>query len=104
MLEAMKQVVCDYTTPPDKALERDLHKKIDRSFQFLTDCRPHSISMGNAKQYLRQVISNLGKYEWGGCIGVELASVPFSIFPSLACLLFFLFFLLVKSYDSFYTY
>jgi translation initiation factor eIF-2B subunit delta len=59
MLEAMKEVVRDYSTPPDKALERDLHKKIDRSFQFLTDCRPHSISMGNAKQYLRQVISNL---------------------------------------------
>lgn len=60
MLDAMKQVINDYTTPLDKALERDLHKKIDRSFQFLTDCRPHSISMGNAKQYLRQVISKLG--------------------------------------------
>jgi len=28
MLEAMKQVVNDYVTPPDKALERDLHKKV----------------------------------------------------------------------------
>lgn len=28
MLEAMKQVVHDYVTPPDKALERDLHKKV----------------------------------------------------------------------------
>jgi hypothetical protein len=31
MLEAMKQVVNDYATPPDKALERDLHKKAARA-------------------------------------------------------------------------
>lgn len=28
MLEAMKAVVNDYATPQDKALERDLHKKV----------------------------------------------------------------------------
>jgi hypothetical protein len=33
--------------------------QIDRSFQFLTDCRPHSVSMGNAKQFLRGVIRSL---------------------------------------------
>lgn len=32
---------------------------MDRSFQFLTDCRPHSVSMGNAKQFLRGAIASL---------------------------------------------
>ena len=48
MLVAFKQVVSEYTTPNDKALRWDLDKKLKAVFQFLTDCRQHSISMGNA--------------------------------------------------------
>ena len=38
--------------------------QIDKSFQFLTDCRPHSVSMGNAKQFVRSVIKlgDLGRF------------------------------------------
>eukprot|EP00617_Octactis_speculum_P026636 CAMPEP_0185771528 /NCGR_PEP_ID=MMETSP1174-20130828/64355_1 /TAXON_ID=35687 /ORGANISM="Dictyocha speculum, Strain CCMP1381" /LENGTH=441 /DNA_ID=CAMNT_0028457413 /DNA_START=20 /DNA_END=1345 /DNA_ORIENTATION=+ len=59
MLEAMKQVVSDFRTAPDKTLKWDLDKKLKASFQFLTDCRPHSISMGNAFKFVRRVVFNL---------------------------------------------
>ena len=48
MLIAFKQVVSEYTTPHGKVLRWDLDKKLKAVFQFLTDCRQHSISMGNA--------------------------------------------------------
>ena len=53
MLVAFKQVVSEYTLPNDKSQRWDkrwdnLDKKLKAVFQFLTDCRQHSISMGNA--------------------------------------------------------
>ena len=37
--------------------------QINESFQFLTDCRPHSVSMGNAKKFVRSVITKLADLE-----------------------------------------
>lgn len=48
LLTALKEVVTDYKTPDDKMLIRDLDKKLRPLIQFLIDCRPHSIGMGNA--------------------------------------------------------
>jgi len=84
MLEAMKLVVRDHVAAAaphpgagghlplggggpggkgamqqQRGLERELVKRVDRAFQFLTDCRPHSVSMGNAKSFLRQTILSL---------------------------------------------
>jgi translation initiation factor eIF-2B subunit delta len=52
LLEVTKTVVRDYRTPAGAVLQWDLVKKIAGVFQFLTDCRPHTISMGNAMQVL----------------------------------------------------
>lgn len=48
MLLAFKEVIQDYTTPPEKTLTRDLTTKINSCVSFLTECRPLSVSMGNA--------------------------------------------------------
>lgn len=48
MMMAFKKVVQDYKTPDDKMLIRDLDKKLRPLIQFLIDCRPHSVGMGNA--------------------------------------------------------
>jgi len=61
MLQAMQRVVSDYETPMGKTLEGDLNKKVDKAFQFLTDCRPHSVSMGNAKTFLRGTVAKLAR-------------------------------------------
>ncbi|CAM9289011.1 unnamed protein product, partial [Choristocarpus tenellus] len=57
MLVAFKIVVMDYKTPPDKILSWDLDKSLRPMIQFLIDCRPHSVSMGNAIKALRNVIA-----------------------------------------------
>lgn len=57
MLTAFKAVVQDYRTPDDKMLIRDLDKKLRPLIQFLIDCRPHSIGMGNAIRYVRNAIA-----------------------------------------------
>ena len=49
MLLAFKTVVGDYVTPPEKAFAtQDLDKRLRPLISFLIECRPKSISMGNA--------------------------------------------------------
>eukprot|EP00752_Nemacystus_decipiens_P007738 g6917.t1 len=57
MLMAFKQVVMDYRTPPDKMLSWDLDKRLRPMMQYLIDCRPHSVSMGNTYKALRNIIA-----------------------------------------------
>lgn len=59
LLTVLRQVVCDYQTPPDKMLSWDLDKRLRQQVQFLTDCRPHCTSMGNAIKFLRYTISKV---------------------------------------------
>lgn len=57
LLCALKQVIADYTTPPQKELSRDLEAKLKPNITFLTQCRPLSVSMGNAIKYLKLQIT-----------------------------------------------
>jgi translation initiation factor eIF-2B subunit delta len=58
MVTAFMQVIDDYVTPPDKQLSRDLDKRLRPLIQYLIDCRPHGIGMGNAIRRLRRVIGS----------------------------------------------
>ncbi|CAH0475181.1 unnamed protein product [Peronospora belbahrii] len=58
MITAFQQVIDEYITPPDKQLRRDLDKRLRPLIQYLIDCRPHSIGMGNAIRRLRRVIGS----------------------------------------------
>ena len=53
------QVINDYTTPPQKELRRDLDAHMRPFINFLTHCRPLSVSMGNAIKYLKIEISKI---------------------------------------------
>lgn len=59
MLQALQESIKDYSTPPEKALIRDLTTKINHSVSFLIECRPLSISMGNAIRFLKTRITSL---------------------------------------------
>ncbi|KAL6507406.1 hypothetical protein OROGR_023601 [Orobanche gracilis] len=59
MLQAFQESINDYTTPPEKVLIRDLTTKINGYVSFLIECRPLSISMGNAIRFLKSRIANL---------------------------------------------
>ncbi|XP_042438239.1 translation initiation factor eIF-2B subunit delta-like [Zingiber officinale] len=59
MLLAFKEAIKDYSTPPEKALVRDLNAKISGFVSFLIECRPLSISMGNAIKFLKNRIAKL---------------------------------------------
>ncbi|KAK6927979.1 Initiation factor 2B-related [Dillenia turbinata] len=59
MLQAFQQAIGDYSTPPEKALIRDLTAKISSYVSFLIQCRPLSISMGNAIRFLKSRIAKL---------------------------------------------
>ncbi|XP_019628473.1 PREDICTED: translation initiation factor eIF-2B subunit delta-like [Branchiostoma belcheri] len=58
LLVAFKKVIADYTTPTDKDLSRDLDAKIKPYISFLTQCRPLSVSMGNAIKYIKWQINH----------------------------------------------
>ncbi|XP_027073532.1 uncharacterized protein [Coffea arabica] len=59
MLQAFQESIKDYSTPPEKALIRDLTSKINSYVSFLIECRPLSISMGNAIRFLKSKIAKL---------------------------------------------
>ncbi|KAK9683254.1 hypothetical protein RND81_10G126700 [Saponaria officinalis] len=59
MLQGFQEAIKDYSTPPDKALIRDLTAKIGSYVSFLIECRPLSISMGNAIRFLKSRIAKL---------------------------------------------
>lgn len=59
MLRAFQEAIKDYTTPPEKTLYRDLTAKISSYVSFFTECRPLSMSMGNAIRFLKSRIAKL---------------------------------------------
>uniref|UniRef100_A0A7C9DAV3 Translation initiation factor eIF2B subunit delta n=2 Tax=Opuntia streptacantha TaxID=393608 RepID=A0A7C9DAV3_OPUST len=59
MLHAFKEAIEDYHTPPDKTLIRDLTARLSSYISFLNECRPLSISMGNAIRSLKSCIAKL---------------------------------------------
>ncbi|KZV50962.1 translation initiation factor eIF-2B subunit delta-like [Dorcoceras hygrometricum] len=59
MLQAFQESIRDYTTPPEKTLIRDLTTKLNCYVSFLIECRPLSISMGNAIRFLKTRIAKL---------------------------------------------
>ena len=60
MLQAFIDVVADFKTPLGDSLLRALPKKLGTQFDFLTACRTHSFTMGNAFAVLKQNISKIG--------------------------------------------
>lgn len=59
MLHAFKEAIKDYHTPPEKTLIRDLTARISSYISFINECRPISISMGNAIRSLKTCIAKL---------------------------------------------
>lgn len=58
-MEAFKRVIADYSTPEHKELSRDLEASLKPCINFLKQCRPISVSMGNAIRYLKRQITNI---------------------------------------------
>lgn len=59
MLHTLCQVIQDYTTPAGKSLSRDLTQQVNSIITFLVECRPLSVSMGNAIKYLKLKLSKI---------------------------------------------
>ncbi|ESW27147.1 hypothetical protein PHAVU_003G177900 [Phaseolus vulgaris] len=59
MLRALQDAIRDYCTDHEKALVRDLTSKINSYVSFFTECRPLSMSMGNAIRFVKSRIVNL---------------------------------------------
>lgn len=59
LLHALKKVIEDFETPPEKEFSRDLDAKLKLYISFLKECRPHSVSMGNAIRTIKSKINSL---------------------------------------------
>jgi len=57
MMTAFKKLIDDFESPPNKVFSRELDTYLKLNIQFLVDCRPISISMGNSINYLKQQMS-----------------------------------------------
>ncbi|XP_071954451.1 translation initiation factor eIF2B subunit delta-like [Antedon mediterranea] len=59
LMNTFKRVIQDYSTPDDKELSRDLESRIKPYISFLNQCRPKSVSMGNAIKNLKMQITHI---------------------------------------------
>jgi translation initiation factor eIF-2B subunit delta len=59
LVDVTLQVIADYTTPEGKSLSRDLTHYLNGLINFLVECRPLSVSMGNAIKFLKLRISQV---------------------------------------------
>lgn len=60
MLHALKEAIMDYTTPPNQVLQRHLDKHLKPMINFIVRCRPLSSNMGNAINFVKASIANIG--------------------------------------------
>ena len=60
MLHAIKEVIRDYTTPPNQVLQRHLDKYLKPMINFIVRCRPLSSNMGNAINFVKASIAKIG--------------------------------------------
>ena len=58
LLLALKHFISDYSTPEHKEMSRDLEVALKPNINFLCQCRPMSVSMGNAIRHLKWHINN----------------------------------------------
>ena len=56
-MKAFKDFIGDYTTPENSELSRDLNDRLKPQITFLKECRPISVSMGNAIRYIKSKIN-----------------------------------------------
>lgn len=52
-------MIKDYVTPEDKVMNRHLDQKLRPMIDYLTKCRPLSVSMGNAIDFVKLKIHQL---------------------------------------------
>ena len=60
MMHTLCQFIADYTTPDGKSLSRDLTQQLNTIINFLVECRPLSVSMGNAIKFIKLKLSKVG--------------------------------------------
>ena len=63
----------EYTTPEGKVLSRDLTHQLNTAIQFLVECRPLSVSMGNAIKYVK--LQACSRYTANGDLLCQCVSV-----------------------------
>lgn len=56
LLNAFKELIRDYQTPPNKVLSLHLHSIVKPLIRFLIECRPMSVSMTNAVRFVKHKI------------------------------------------------
>jgi translation initiation factor eIF-2B subunit delta len=61
LLRVLRKVIADYVTPPERTLARDLTARLNVVVQFLIDCRPLSVSMGNAIKSVKTALADAGQ-------------------------------------------
>lgn len=61
MLMAIKNLITDYITPNRKELTRDILTKLRINMKFLNECRPLSVGMGTAFDYLQHQVTKIAQ-------------------------------------------
>jgi hypothetical protein len=53
------QFIADYRTPAQKMISRDLLARLNKQIDFLAECRPLAVAMGNAIKHLKLRVQQL---------------------------------------------
>ncbi|KAI3633353.1 hypothetical protein MIR68_008300 [Amoeboaphelidium protococcarum] len=59
LIQALREVIADYTTPPNDLLSRNLDAYLKHQINYVIACRPNSISTGAVIRYIKLEISSI---------------------------------------------
>ena len=59
LVVALRNIIKDYSTPPNMQMKRDLDKHIRNQIKYLFEARQYSMGMGNIVKYIRHLINGL---------------------------------------------
>lgn len=59
LLNCLKEVITDYTTPSEKEFSRGLESKLGELANYINHCRPMSVSMTNALRHIKSHLTQL---------------------------------------------
>lgn len=63
LLEALKPMIAQYETPPEKEFGRGFEETLSTNVAYLQKCRPFSVSMTNALKYINMYVRQLDAKE-----------------------------------------
>eukprot|EP01099_Mayorella_cantabrigiensis_P002743 TRINITY_DN2213_c0_g4_i1.p1 TRINITY_DN2213_c0_g4~~TRINITY_DN2213_c0_g4_i1.p1 ORF type:complete len:566 (+),score=160.56 TRINITY_DN2213_c0_g4_i1:114-1811(+) len=90
MMLAFKELIEEFTPSSEADFQRELETKLRVVIQFIVDCRPHSLSMGNAIKYLKSHFEIMRTYSCEAAKDLLISRIDSFLYERIVCAIEFI--------------